>query len=319
MMMSRNVIHHAQWALAVLAAGLGYSSLPPEARAAVSATIVPGTLTQGTVKASLAGGSYANESNHLDDWPLNTGGTSTVFPVTLTNSDFNGNSFGGTSNTIVAFGAGGGVTLHLTAPVHPVPNAKELGIFAAQMLLSSTGSLFNGNMEAAILVSPDNASWYTLAGQLVPSPTTYTATSSPLNAPTLAYNYGTLQRAWSYGSGTPAANLASLPIADYLTPMPDDSLFNSPAATDAQRKSLSTDTLPADYAAIFGTSAGGNWFDLSDSGLSEINYVRLNAVNTPSTGGIRLDAIYATPASVPEPATFGLALLAGAALVARRR
>ena len=77
-MTSRNVIRHAHWALSVLAAGAGYSSLPPEAQAAVSATVVPGTLTQGTLKPSLTGGTYASESAHLDDWPLNTGGTSTV-------------------------------------------------------------------------------------------------------------------------------------------------------------------------------------------------------------------------------------------------
>lgn len=320
-MMSRNVTSRcALRALSLVAALGGVVSMAATARGAVSATIVPGTLVQGTVKASLAGGSYANEANRLDDWPLNTGGgASLTYPVTLTNSDFNGNSFGGTPNTMVAFGAGGGVTLRFTSPIHPVEGQKEFGIFTAQMLLASSGALFNGNMEAAILVSADNVTWRTLAGDVVASPATYTAVSYTLNAPTLAYNYGTLQRAWSYGSGTSAANLAALSLADYETPMPDDSLFNNPASTDAQRKALSTNASATDYAAIFGTSGGGNWFDLSSAGLAEVNFVRLNAVNTPASGGIRLDAIYASSASVPEPGAFGLAVLAGVAVAVRRR
>src|SRR5262245_50721449 len=78
----------------------------------VSASIVPGTLTQGSVQASLgAATSYNVATNNLGDWPLDTGGSSTKFAISLTNANFNGNSFGGTPNSIVAFGNGGGVTL----------------------------------------------------------------------------------------------------------------------------------------------------------------------------------------------------------------
>src|SRR5260221_10087453 len=226
-----NVIRRAARA-ALLAAAGSISLHASTTSAAVSAGIVPGTLTQGTVKASLTGGAYANEANNLGDWPLTTGGGATQFPITLTNANFNGNLFGGTPNTMIAFGNGGGVTLKLAAPIAPVAGQKEFGIFTAQMLLSSDGSLFNGNMEAAVLVSADQVNWRTLTGETVASPTTYIATSYALNTPTLAYDYVTSQQAWNYGSGTPAANLAALAIADYQTPMPDDHLFNgAPAGT----------------------------------------------------------------------------------------
>src|SRR5690349_18675583 len=97
---------------AVLAlAGGVFASTGSATAAPVSAMIVPGTLVQGSVQASLTGGSHANETNNLGDWPLNTGGTSTKFAISYTNANFNGNSFGGTPNSIIAFGNGGGVTL----------------------------------------------------------------------------------------------------------------------------------------------------------------------------------------------------------------
>ena len=51
--------------------------------------------------------------------------------------------------------------------------------------------------------------------------------------------------------------------------MPDDSLFNG-SGTNAQRLALTNDSSTSDYAAIFGTSGGGNWFDVSGSGVSRV-------------------------------------------------
>jgi hypothetical protein len=218
---------------------------------------------------------------------------------------------------MIAFGNGGGVTLHFSAPLSPVAGQKEFGIFTAQGLLASNGSFFNGNMEAAILISTDGVNWRTLSGTVIAAPTSYTATSAPLNTPTLAYNFVTSQQAWNYGSGTSAANLAALSIANFQTPMPNDALFNG-VATDADRKALSTDAAPASYAGIFGASGGGNWFDISNSGLAEVNYLRLNGVNVPGSGGVRLDGVFANSAAVPEPAAISL-VAAGAILLMRRR
>lgn len=209
-------------------------------------------------------------------------------------------------------------------PHHAVPGEKDLGIFTAQAITSGAYSL-NGNMEAAILVSANGNTWYTLTGTLVASPTSYTSTVYPLNAPTMAYNYGTGAIAWSYGAGTSAANLSALPVGNYTTPMPNDNLFNG-TGTAAQRQALTTDTSPADYAAIFGNSGGGNWFDISGSGLSQVDYVRLNGdaneasnIGGPASGGVRLDAVFANQLAVPEPSSLALLPLAAAFLLKRRR
>ncbi|HZZ43922.1 MAG TPA: hypothetical protein VFE58_13380 [Tepidisphaeraceae bacterium] len=305
----------------IVAAGLILVGNSSTLLAAVSATVVPGTLVQGSVQASLgAGTTYNNEGSNLRDWPLDTGGTATnKYAISLTNANFNGNSFGGSLNSILAFGNGGGVTLKFDSPIHPVDGQKEFGIFTAQMIIASSGAIFSGNMEAAILVSDDGNSWYTLDGASVASPTTYVATSYKLNAPTMSYDYTTFAKGWTYGSpGTTPANLSALAVANYQTPMPDDSLFNG-AGTNAQRLALKTDTSTADYDAVMGTSGGGNWFDISGSGLAEVNYIRLNGVNvgTGSFNGDRLDAVFANALAVPEPSVLGVIMMG--VMLRRRR
>ena len=303
-------------------AALGASS----AFATNTVTDVPGSFTQGTVKSSLGSTtSYAQTGNNLSDWPLTTGpGGAGVSAISFENPDFNGNAFGGNPNTIIAFGNGGGVTLQFATPITPDPGQKTLGIFTAQAISGGLGSLFNGNMDAAILVSADNINWFTLTGLPVASPTTYTAISYPLNAPTIAYNFGTDAAAWTDGAGVPQTTLSALTIANFAAPMPDDSLFNNPSSTNAQRLALQTNTNPADYAETFGTSGGGNWFDLSNSGLTSIDYIRLNGdPNDPATGGVRLDAVFTTPGPtiqfIPEPSSFALISHASATLLKRSR
>ncbi len=321
--MNRSNLGRASAAVVFVSGGV-VSIWSTPSHAAVSASIVRGTLTQGSVQASLgAGTQYAVETNNLGDFPLNTGGFGgKLFPVAITNPDFNGNSFGGTPNTIVAFGNGGGLTLKFSSAIHDAGGQKDFGIFTAQGITVSSGSTFNGNMQAAVLVSSDNVSWRTLTGDVVSSPTTYVSTSYQLNAPTMAYQFGTVKNAVTLGSnGAAAATLNALPTVDYTVPMPDDSLFNG-TATDAQRKLFLSSTSVIDYAAVFGNSAGGNWFDLSQTGLESIQYLRLNGVNVgnASFNGIRLDAVFAAPQAVPEPAGLALfAVTAGACLRRRRR
>lgn len=287
------------------------------ARADNIVSIVPGTFTQGTVKPSLLGGTYASESNNMSDWPLTTSGTPTkTYPIGLLNPNYNNPN---NPNTLIAFGNGGGVTLQFDTPLLPAVGRKDLGIFTAQSINSSDGSLFNGNMEAAILVSADNASWYTLTGLLLASPTTYTTTAYSLNTPTMAYHFGTSATAWTYGLGTPVENLNALTVADFTVPMPDDNLFNG-TGTNAERLALKNNNSLSNYAAIFGNSGGGNWFDVSGSGLAQISYVRLNGTpNVPATGGVRLDAVFANVAAVPEPSSLLLLTLGAGALIKPRR
>lgn len=284
-----------------------------------SASVVPGTLTQGTVKSSLgAGKSYAIETNDLGDWPLTTGAFGgTVFPVTVSNPDYNSAA---APNTMIAFGSGGGVTLQFATPIKPVAGEKDLGIFTGQGVALGSGGWFNGNMQAAILVSADDVNWYTLNGTAVASPTTYTGVTYPLNAPTMAYDFGTLAQAWNDGSpGTTQTVLNSLSTANFTHPMVNDDLFNG-SGTDVQRLAISADEATADYAAIFGDSGGGNWFDISGSGLASVSYVRLNGdASVPSSGGIRLDAVFANANAVPEPGSLAVAGAAGIFELSRRR
>ena len=274
-----------------------------------SATIVPESLIQGNVPEALEGGSYKQETNSLNDWPLDTGeawggGRSAI---SISNANFNANNWGGNPDTLIAFGDGGSVTLKLDGPIFAVEGQKEFGLFTAQMINGSNGSLFNGNMEVAILISSNGSDWFTLSGNAVSQ--NYIGSSSKLNTPTVAYNFGTLKTAWSYGWGASQADLDSLAIADFTTPMVNDDLFNG-SGTDADRLALQTNDNPLDYQAIFGTSGGGNWFDISLAGLDFVEYIQLNAVNTD--GGIRLDAAFTThAATIPEPATLLLLGLGG--------
>ena len=293
-------------------------ALAPSADAAVSATVVPGSFTQGTVQASLgAGTTYANASVALNDWWTSTSNLATAgtkYAISLTNGNYNQPL--NNNSTVLAFGNGGGLTLKFDQTIHPVAGQKEFGLFTAQFLNASTGGSFSGNMEAAVLVSSDGVNFVTLAGAPVATPASYTTTSSRLNAPSSGFNFGAITTASTYGfPGTTRENLLALPAADYTQPMPNDNAFNG-AGTDADRLALFGDSTGTTYNATFGTSGGGNWFDLSSTGLTDVNYVRLNGVN--NNGGVRLDAVYANPAAVPEPATLGL-IAVGSLLALRRR
>jgi hypothetical protein len=284
------------------------SLIGSSAYAADSVTIVPGSFVQGSVKSSLAVAGYQNTSMNLGAWPLTTGGSSAI---SFENPQFQ-------KNDLIAFGNGGTMTLQFNTPITPVVGEKDLGIFTAQALASG-GSFFNGQMEAAILVSSDDVNWYNLTGQLITNPTSYTAQAYQLNAPTMAYNFATDATAWSAGGGhLTASQLAGLSVADFTTPMPDDSLFNNPASSNAQRGALITDNSMADYTEEFGTSGGGSWFDISGSGLSSIDYVMLNGdANDPATGGVRLTGVFANSSAVPEPVGADI-LIAGVIGLLRR-
>lgn len=284
---------------------LGHSVVVgPAPAAAVSVTSLsysPGDLTGGLNTDAFKDTSAAK----FQDFPRDVGGDPNKYARGLSNNSF-------AASTLLPIARNGGVTFQFDQPVNALPGAKELGIFTASFLLNS-GAFFTDDMEGAILVSKDNVEWRTLTGEVVADPLTYSATVNNLNAPTMSYVWGTGQIAWDYctGPGQPQSVLDTFPLADYETPMLDDSLFNDPASTNEQRAALNVSTLGADYAAIFGNSAGGNWFDISATGLDQIQYLRINvAGDAPAT--LRLDSVFANAAAVPEPSAMMLALCCAA-------
>ena len=218
----------------------------------------PGAL--GTAGAGLNTTAYkATPDSKFQDFPLNTGGGTNKFARGLSNNSF-------AASTILPIGPGGGLTLKFQQPISALASEKEFAIHNGNFL-SSSGGFFYGDMEGSILVSDDNSEWRTLAGAVVADPLTYTGTIHEMNAPTMSYVWGTGKVAWDYctGSGKPQSVLDTFAIADHGLPMPDDSMFNG-TGTTADRSALKVSTNPADYANVFGTSAGGNWFDISSSG-----------------------------------------------------
>src|SRR5690242_18018846 len=103
--MSRCIVRGGMAAILFLSSISLFS--PGAQAAAVSASIVPGTFTQGSVQASLgAGTSYANAGNTLNDWWSATSNltttTGTKFAISMTNGNFNATL--NNNATILAFG-----------------------------------------------------------------------------------------------------------------------------------------------------------------------------------------------------------------------
>ncbi len=282
--------------------------------AAVSVTIEAYTTGAiGTAGSGLNTAAYTSTADSkIQDFPRNTGGGTNKFARGLSNNNW-------ASSTILPVGPGGGVTLKFQEPVFALADAKEFAIHNGTFL-SSSGGFFYGDMEGSILVSNDNAEWRTLNGQVVADPLTYAGTIYNMNAPTMSYDWGTGKVAWDYctGSGKPQSVLDTFELTDYLSPMPDDTIFNDPASTNGQRAALKNSTDPNDYSSVFGGTAGGNWFDISDSGLSQIQYLRINvAANAPAI--VRLDSVFANAMAVPEPSVAVTLALGSMLLLGRWR
>lgn len=282
------------------------------APAAVSVTVVdytPGTQSPSSLNTAAYKDTTASK---VQDQGRDTGGSSTQrFAVSLSNGNF-------ADTTIIPVGQGGGISLKFQTPINALDSKKEFGIFVGNFLTSS-GGFFYGDMRGSILVSQDNLNWRTLSGQGVPS--TDVTTIYSLNAPSAGYQYTTGQQSWQYGTGSTrvsTSTLEALGLADYEVQMPDDSMFDDPTDSGAAGKRASlvggTDNT---YKNVYGTSAGGNWFDLSNTGWQTIQYVRLNVASN-ATVSVRLDSVFANAAAVPEPAMMTLTSFTGVALSRRR-
>jgi hypothetical protein len=165
---------------------------------------------------------------------------------------------------------------------------KELGIFTAQMVNFSSGKYINGDMGASIYVSENGEDWVALNNGAIVS----------LNTPSLGYQFpnNILPTNSRYTSG---------PLSD-LEPTDQFKPFDPSGITSW------TDT--SSVLAAYGDSAGGNWFDLSETGLSRIQYVKLTNIYGAGKG-LRLDGF----AAIPEPVTMALLSMGLLGLIEKRR
>ena len=198
-----------------------------------------------------------------------------------------------TNQHIVIVGAGGEITLRLSAPVADVPDAApELGVFVNNGLVDvspggtgtagSPAATFSPPPTARVSVSGDGVQFIPLAGG---GPLTF-------DNPTNFYTDTTID---NY-----SAPLGSRP-ADFSRPF-GGHLSDFSGLTYPQMRQL------------LDGSAGGTWLDFSGTGLPAVQYVRFDV---PAAEGSRLvlDAVTA----VPEPGAACGALAALLALARRRR
>jgi hypothetical protein len=185
-----------------------------------------------------------------------------------------------TASQMVGIGAGGEITLQMSAPIvnNPAdPYGVNFNVFDNQFFVAGSGGVVSGLYDHAnsttVRVSANGSTWYTLNPALAPQPGILYPTDGSGN-PQIAVN--------------PALTLASF-----------------------------TGQNLAGIRSLYAGSAGGTGYDLSwaedASGnsvdLASVNYVQFDV----NSGYFYLDAVSGI-APVPEPATYGL--LAGLGVLA---
>ena len=205
--------------------------------------------------------SYSNTDTVLGEIRRDTGGT---YVVTPWNSPW--------TPTEIMIIASGTITVQMSDYINVTDDSMELGIYTAQMHNLSSGSLINGSMYATISVSEDGINWVALND----------GNSTSLNTPSLGYQFP--DNKWPSSSRW-TGSLSELEETDLYKS------FDPSGITDW------TDTTAVLEA--YGNSAGGNWFDLSETGLDSILYVKLEDIGG-GTRGLRLDGFVGVSA-VPIP------------------
>jgi len=272
------------------------------ARGAVFAQYVPGSYTQGTFSSS-----YELQFNNplivnptLDAPNAQTAGgnpagltgqpgfTEFAFPSIV--SPF---SPPYDTDQLVTLGIGGSITLHFPQTIN-VTAAPTIGVFTGAGLFDtssdgsgladSSGDAFV-SYQAIVNVSKDGATWKSLGLLTFGNPENY-------------YNNAVTP----YDDSAPA----NPSVADYGKPF---------TGTDL---SFANENFQQIITTLNG-SAGGNWLDLSASGLSQVNYIQFTEPNGQVPDGTLL-ALQAVTVSenLPEPAC-AAGLLVCAGLLARRR
>ena len=194
---------------------------------------------------------------------------------------------------IVSIGEGGSLTLRLENYA-VVDDGPEIGLFT-NVAVSNYGGSFApfGDDDVIVDVSYDGEAWVSL-GQTHP------------NMPT---------DVWINASDPYLTSDAGLLEADFSMPYTD-------------HVSTFGDKTYPEIKALLNGSAGGFWLELSDTGLSEVGFIRFsvtdNGVDDQFPINFELDAVsiaagHVGAAVAPEPCTMSLLALAGMGLLRRRR
>jgi len=179
----------------------------------------------------------------------------------------------------VSIGKGGHITLQLQNYALPQAAAPELNVLVFQQLSIGNATIPFYDRQARVSVSENGNDWFALNNNNilsfdVPATGYVFANGIPYNAQYLSY--GDINTA-DLGSYTPS---------DYGLPMPG---------------TLGSGTL----AEIYGNSGGGNWLDISATGLAKVGFIRFD-VDANAPAYFALDAVYlnnnAIGSAVPEPA-----------------
>jgi hypothetical protein len=184
---------------------------------------------------------------------------------------------------ITGIGDGGSLVLHMSQPLRT--NGVTLGVHAGVGLIDTAfpagqttdpAAAYTDDRVATISVSNDGSTWVSLGVKTFDLPSNY-------------YAAGVTTPSFDNTVGTPA---------DFFKPF-------TGSLTDFSNKDW------PGVEAVLNGSAGGNWFDLSGTGLPEVNFVRFDVDN-----GNRMFVDAVLGVAVPEPT---LAMLPAALILILRR
>lgn len=194
----------------------------------------------------------------------------------------------------VSIGKGGHITLQLQNYAIPQAAAPELNVLVFQQLNTGDNSPFY-DREARVSVSENGTDWVSLNNNNIIS----------FDVPATGYVFDNgipYDVQWGSYGDILTADLGDYTPSDYGLPMPG---------------TLGSGTL----AEVYGNSGGGNWLDISSTGLSQVGFIRFD-VDANAPAYLALDAVYlnnaAIGAAVPEPATSLVLGALGLPLLLRR-